>query len=92
MQACIRDPDTGKKLGPFESGEICLKGEMVMKGYYKNEKATAETFTEDGFLKTGDAGYYDNEECFYIVDRIKELIKYKSFQVISNSYYNNKVI
>ncbi|KAK9696730.1 AMP-binding enzyme C-terminal domain [Popillia japonica] len=81
MQACIRDPDTGKKLGPFESGEICLKGEMVMKGYYKNEKATAETFTEDGFLKTGDAGYYDNEECFYIVDRIKELIKYKSFQV-----------
>lgn len=52
-----------------------------MVGYYGNEKATKESFTSDGWLKTGDLGYYDEEGYFYIVDRLKELIKYKGFQV-----------
>lgn len=81
MMFYIRDPESGKKLGPNEQGEICLKGDMLMKGYYKNEMVNKESFTEDGFFKTGDVGYYDDEEYLYITDRMKELIKYKSFQV-----------
>jgi len=53
----------------------------VMKGYWKNEKATRETVDEDGWLHTGDIAYYDKENYFYIVDRLKELIKVKGFQV-----------
>lgn len=52
-----------------------------MKGYYKNESATKETIVENGWLRTGDIGYYDEESQFYITDRLKELIKVKGFQV-----------
>ncbi|KAK9872485.1 hypothetical protein WA026_017953 [Henosepilachna vigintioctopunctata] len=81
IQFAVRNPDTGKFLGPNESGEICIKGDMVMKGYYDNLEATENAFTDNGWLRTGDIGYYDEEEYFYITDRIKELIKYKGFQV-----------
>lgn len=60
---------------------MCFKGEIIMKGYYGDAEATRSTIDEDGFLHTGDVGYYDEEGCFYIVDRVKELIKYKGFQV-----------
>ena len=52
-----------------------------MKGYYGNEKSTAETIDKEGWLLSGDVGYYDDDGEFFIVDRAKELIKYKSFQV-----------
>jgi len=52
-----------------------------MKGYFKNEKATIETITPDGWLRTGDIALYTNDEYFYIVDRVKELIKVKGLQV-----------
>lgn len=52
-----------------------------MKGYYNDEKSTRATIDKDGWLHTGDVGYYDEEGCFYIVDRIKELVKYKGYQV-----------
>ncbi|KAJ8924339.1 hypothetical protein NQ315_007135 [Exocentrus adspersus] len=81
MSCKVRDPETGKALGPNTVGELCFKGPMVMAGYYNDEKATKETFTPDGWLRTGDLGYYDKEKYFYIVDRMKELIKYKGFQV-----------
>jgi len=77
----IRDLETGRFLGPNQSGEVCIKGEMVMKGYYNNPEATRMTFTEDGWFLTGDVGYYDEEFNFYITDRIKELIKFNGFQV-----------
>ncbi|RZC42565.1 luciferin 4-monooxygenase, partial [Asbolus verrucosus] len=81
MSCKVRDPDTGKSLGPGLVGELCFKGPMVMKGYYGNEEATRNSFTSDGWLLTGDLGYYDEDQYFYVVDRLKELIKYKAFQV-----------
>lgn len=80
MSVKLRDPETGKSLGPNQVGEICVKGPQVMKGYFNNPKATTETFTSDGWLKTGDLAYYDKEQYFFIVDRLKELIKYKGYQ------------
>ncbi|RZB38958.1 AMP-binding domain containing protein [Asbolus verrucosus] len=81
MLCKIRDPETGTSLGPNQIGELCFKGPLVMKGYYGNAEATRSSFTQDGWLLTGDLGYYDNEEYFFIVDRLKEVIKYKGFQV-----------
>lgn len=68
-------------LGPNKSGEIFVRGPQVMIGYHNNPKATKETITSDGWLKTGDIGYYDESGDFYITDRLKELIKVKGFQV-----------
>ncbi|XP_022913046.2 luciferin 4-monooxygenase-like [Onthophagus taurus] len=81
MKMFIRDVKTGESLPAFKEGEICSISDMVMKGYYRNDAATKETFTEDGWLKSGDIGYYDEDGQLYIVDRMKELIKYKGFQV-----------
>lgn len=71
----------GKELGPGEPGELWLKGPNVFKGYWKNPAATKDAITEDGYFKTGDVGFQDKEHNFYITDRVKELIKYKGFQV-----------
>ncbi|XP_063698798.1 uncharacterized protein LOC134829578 [Culicoides brevitarsis] len=68
-------------LGPGQSGEVLIRGPHIMKGYYKNEEATKETIVENGWLRTGDIGYYDENFQFYITDRMKELIKVKGFQV-----------
>ncbi|EDV24441.1 uncharacterized protein TRIADDRAFT_56240 [Trichoplax adhaerens] len=81
MKCKVIDVLTGETLGPYKEGEILLKGAMIMKGYLKNEKATQNTIDKDGWLHTGDIGYYDSDEFFYVVDRVKELIKYKAFQV-----------
>lgn len=75
------DPITDASLGPNEEGEICVRGPIVMKGYIGNEAASKETVDADGWLHTGDVGYYDEDGFFYITDRKKELIKYKGLQV-----------
>ncbi|KAJ7379777.1 hypothetical protein OS493_012523 [Desmophyllum pertusum] len=75
MECKVINPDTEEILGPNQDGEICVKGPMVMK------EATAKTIDSDGWLHTGDIGHYDEDEYFFIVDRLKELIKYKGFQV-----------
>ncbi|XP_076821471.1 uncharacterized protein LOC143468259 [Clavelina lepadiformis] len=77
----IVDVKTGQELSENQDGEICVKTLQVMRGYYKNPKATTQCITGDGWFHTGDIGHYDKFGCFYIVDRIKELIKYKGFQV-----------
>jgi 4-coumarate--CoA ligase len=77
----VVDPETGADLPAGQEGELWIKGPQVMKGYLNNEKATAETLTPDGWLKTGDIAYIDDDGYMYIVDRLKELIKFKGFQV-----------
>lgn len=77
----IVDISTGESLGPGQEGEMCIMGPQVMKGYYKNEKATEETIDNSGWLHTGDIAYYNEQNQFFIVDRLKELIKVKGLQV-----------
>jgi len=67
--------------GLSEPGELWVKGPNVMAGYLNNPTATAETLDDDGFLHTGDIAVVDSEGVVYIVDRLKELIKYKGYQV-----------
>ena len=80
MTAKYMSPE-GKELGPGEAGELWLAGPNVFKGYWKNEAATKDSISEDGYFKTGDVGFQDADQNFYITDRVKELIKYKGFQV-----------
>jgi acyl-CoA synthetase (AMP-forming)/AMP-acid ligase II len=80
------DPETGDEIDPPEeglsaTGELWFKGPNVMAGYLGNEQATAETIDDDGWLHTGDLAQVDACGCVYIVDRLKELIKYKGYQV-----------
>ena len=77
----VIDLETGEPLGPGERGEVCVRGPQVMKGYLNNPEATAQTIDAEGWLHTGDIGYADEDGHFFIVDRAKELIKYKGFQV-----------
>ena len=81
MQLKICDLQTNEVLGPGETGEICTKAPMIMKKYLHNAEASDNAFDEEGFFMTGDVGYYDKDGYLFIVDRIKELIKYKGFQV-----------
>ena len=80
-QTRIVDPLTGADVGIGEEGEIWVSGPQVMKGYLNNPQATAAMIDSDGWLRTGDLGHVDADGHLYVVDRLKELIKYKGFQV-----------
>jgi acyl-CoA synthetase (AMP-forming)/AMP-acid ligase II len=77
----IVDVTTGAELGANREGEICVRGPQVMKGYLNQPAATAAMIDADGWLHTGDLGYANDAGNFYVVDRAKELIKYKGLQV-----------
>ncbi|MCY3576345.1 MAG: 4-coumarate--CoA ligase family protein [bacterium] len=77
----IVDSDSGEDLAIDVEGELWIRGPQVMKGYLNNPEATAETVDEDGWLHTGDIARIDGDGHVYIVDRLKELIKVKGFQV-----------
>ncbi len=77
----IVDPDSGRPLGVDEVGEVWVRGPQVMAGYLNNPEATAATIDADGWLHTGDLGRIDADGHLYVVDRLKELIKVKGFQV-----------
>ena len=77
----VVDVESGEDLGPNEQGEIWIKGPFLMKGYLNNAEATADSIDAEGWFHSGDIGYADDEGYFYIVDRLKELIKYKAYQV-----------
>ena len=80
-EARVVDPESGSDLGVGAEGEIWIKGPQVMQGYLNNPEATRETIDDDGWLHTGDIGWVDEDGYWYITDRLKELIKYKGFQV-----------
>lgn len=75
---CFRHGSVGKPIPcmdvRIENGEILVKGPNVMKGYYKNEEATKEVFTQDGYLRTGDLGHFDEDGFLYVTGRCKNLI------------------
>ena len=77
----IVDPITGKDLDVNQDGELWVRGPQVMAGYLNNPKATADTLDSEGWLHTGDIAHIDDDAHVWIVDRLKELIKYKGFQV-----------
>ena len=77
----IVDPDTGKDVAEGERGELWIRGPQVMSGYLGNPEATAATIDEGDWLHTGDIAVRDADNYFTIVDRLKELIKYKGYQV-----------
>jgi acyl-CoA synthetase (AMP-forming)/AMP-acid ligase II len=77
----IVDPETGADRGVGEDGEIWGRGPQVMAGYLDDPEANAYTLRGDGWLRTGDIGHVDADGYLYVVDRLKELIKYRGFQV-----------
>ncbi|XP_047331695.1 probable CoA ligase CCL5 [Impatiens glandulifera] len=81
FSAKVVDMETGNVLAPYGKGELWLRGPAIMKGYLNNEAASHATVDSDGWLKTGDLCYFDEDGFVYIVDRIKELIKHNGYQV-----------
>ncbi len=81
MECKLVDPETGAELGVGERGELWCRGPNVMVGYLNEPEATMATLDTEGWLHTGDVATVDADGNFTIVDRVKELIKYKGYQV-----------
>jgi acyl-CoA synthetase (AMP-forming)/AMP-acid ligase II len=77
----VVDSDTGRDVAPGDDGEIWVRGPQVMLGYFNRPEETRATIDDEGWLHTGDIGHADEDGHFFIVDRLKELIKYKGLQV-----------
>jgi acyl-CoA synthetase (AMP-forming)/AMP-acid ligase II len=78
----IADPVTGEALGPGHDGELLFRGPQIMRGYLDDPASTARAFDSEGFYRSGDIGHIDHQGRLFVVDRIKELIKYKGYQVV----------
>jgi acyl-CoA synthetase (AMP-forming)/AMP-acid ligase II len=81
VEARVVDPGTGEDAAPGGRGELWCRGPNIMRGYLNNPTATAHAVDDDGFLHTGDIVTVDADGVFRVVDRLKELIKYKGYQV-----------
>jgi long-chain acyl-CoA synthetase len=78
----VYDLETCTRVMPIgEKGEICITGPNVMKGYWQRPEATAEAFNADGFFRTGDSGYIDEDGYVFLVDRIKDMLLVSGFNV-----------
>jgi acyl-CoA synthetase (AMP-forming)/AMP-acid ligase II len=80
-ETMIAEVATGKALGPNQQGEVWTRGPNIMRGYLNRPEETAAAVDRDGWYRTGDIGYMDTDGYLYIVDRLKELIKYSAYQV-----------
>ena len=78
----IVDPLTGQALGPGEDGELLFRGPQIMREYLDDPASTERAFDREGFYRSGDVGHIDADGRLFVVDRIKELIKYKGYQVV----------
>jgi acyl-CoA synthetase (AMP-forming)/AMP-acid ligase II len=87
IEIAIKD-DSGRSLPVGQSGEICIRGPNVMTGYYKQSEETANAFTADGFMRTGDIGIMDERGYTRIVDRKKDMILVSGFNVFPNELEN----
>jgi long-chain acyl-CoA synthetase len=87
IEIAIKDDD-GKSLALGESGEICIRGPNVMRGYYEQPAENAKAFTDDGFMRTGDVGIMDERGFTRIVDRKKDMILVSGFNVFPNELEN----
>jgi acyl-CoA synthetase (AMP-forming)/AMP-acid ligase II len=81
VECRIVDVLCGAELEPGQPGEICIRGPIVMTGYLNQPEATAQAIDSEGWLHTGDLGYADADGWLYVVDRLKEVIKYNAYQV-----------
>ncbi|XP_014613094.1 PREDICTED: gramicidin S synthase 2-like [Polistes canadensis] len=81
IQIKIIDLETGKSLGPNKTGEILVKSITIMNGYYNNPQANKDAIDADGWFHTGDLAYYDEDGEIFIIDRLKETIKYQGIQI-----------
>jgi 4-coumarate--CoA ligase len=79
----IVDAETDEILGPNQTGELHIKSPSLMVGYHNLD--SSECFDRDGFLKSGDLGYYDEDKCLYVVGRVKEMFKYLSWHIVPSS-------
>jgi acyl-CoA synthetase (AMP-forming)/AMP-acid ligase II len=77
----IVDVTSGRDVAPGEDGEIWIRGPQVMRGYFNRPDDSRATVDADGWLHTGDIGHADADGCVFVVDRLKELIKYKGLQI-----------
>jgi acyl-CoA synthetase (AMP-forming)/AMP-acid ligase II len=80
-EAKVLDLTSGQALGRNQDGELCFRGPQVMVGYLNRPEETAQMVDAEGWLHSGDIGHVDDDGYFYVVDRVKELIKYKGLQV-----------
>ncbi|XP_046593177.1 4-coumarate--CoA ligase 1-like [Neodiprion lecontei] len=84
----VIDPDTNRLLGPSEKGELLLKSTFMMNSYYENPEATAEIVDEEGWVHSGDFGYYDENGNVFVINRIKEIIWYHGRNVYPSEIEN----
>ncbi|KAG7211442.1 hypothetical protein KM043_010727 [Ampulex compressa] len=78
----IIDRETGKLLGPNKEGEVCIRVPTITTGYYKNPVATKNTIDDEGFLHSGDLGYYNENGEIFVVGRLQEIIRYRKDRVL----------
>ncbi|XP_046606172.1 luciferin 4-monooxygenase-like isoform X1 [Neodiprion virginianus] len=80
-QVKVIDPDSGRILGTGEKGELLLRTAFMINSYYKNPEATAKIIDKEGWIHSGDLGYYDENGNIFVIDRMKELIKYHDHHI-----------